>query len=260
MAQTPDQKFRKIDALNQDQDWPQILVEVARQQESEVAARNRQSALEQYEEKMRFAYPQLKALAEQLKEGMAEGRWDSVVGDDISGHFPAIMVHHWLKKAARQHDRKVSAIMFVAPKRNAGEDKRGALKNYFSGRRKRLGDRTLVVTDTIDSGETISMILEALPRDLPADVASVSVREDFVKHGSASDIIANNFYHPPSEIGMSLHGLRIVTGREKDWHNATVKRRSDYDPLLSQAARQTVINMADQIYSDLFPKVPSLAA
>src|SRR3989338_5678833 len=204
-------------------------------------------------------------LAKSLKKPIEEHRWDSMLGDDLSGRTPAVFVHRLMKRYAQESGTKVPTLMYLAPehkphwkKRKQTIKKRLVMKDYLKARQNRLGKRTLVVTEFIASGRNIRDILKAFPRKTAYDVASVAVMSYFedpntelrkLKRLPGQMLFYGGTTKKPDTL---LFKATEVLGRKKDEFKATSFRSEYFDPQRTQAARQMVVDMADEIYEQVF--------
>ena len=214
-------------------------------------------------------------LATEIKDPIEERRWDSVIGDDISGRLPSIFIHRLMKNYAQEHGLRSPTLLFVAPSneemssgsyvdRFKGYRNQQVIGKYLKDRQRRLGKRTLLVTEFIAQRRHISRIINGLPRDTAFDVASLAISSRRAKPGPGSMLYQHNgsrslgqrIYYAQigdsgaPEIYTSL--ARQAVGRVKSPWRPTSYRADGHDPRSVQRIQAMVIDMADQIYDEVF--------
>lgn len=217
------------------------------------------------------ARPNFEYLAKQLKEPIEEHYWDSVIGDDTRGRLPAIFVHHLMKRYARETGYKLPTLLFIAPmkeskfkgfkERRFRKRRERAMRQYLKRREQRIGRRALVATEYIASGGNIRQILQALPKQVNFDVASLAIGSSrtpdkyslrhHAYHRGDPQVYYSEGGSPTPEIYAA--STSNITGREKNYRQPTSLRSNFlYDPKIVHGARGFVVNMADEIYDSVF--------
>jgi len=214
-------------------------------------------------------------LANELREPIENHRWDSVIGDDISGHWVAVFVHRLMKLYAQENGLNVPTITFVAPKSNSQytgfQEKRSKRKRertmgkLLKHRQERLGHSVLVVTEYIAGGKHVKKIAKALPRGTHYDVASLAISGH--AWGQESGAVPNHPYarlesdpwvffgssnaSTPSSLYAAM--LSHTVGREKN-NSLPIAIRDDvsFRPKVVQGIRESTIQLADEIYNEVF--------
>lgn len=137
----------------------------------------------------------------ELKENIDNSLYTSVLGDDSSGRIPTLVLGRTINNIYEERKKNKIPVFFVAAggsgsKANFSEyptdylkevqkKYRGrltAVKEYLGKIKEELGERVLVVTDFIDSGETIINLARILEKqNIKFDIASISVTANFNK-------------------------------------------------------------------------------
>ena len=61
--------------------------------------------------------PAFDGLIDRLKEPLREGRWESVLGDDVSGRLPALVIGDLMARVARERGRDAPSRFFIPGRR-----------------------------------------------------------------------------------------------------------------------------------------------
>ncbi len=223
--------------------------------------------------------PQFQDMATQLQAGIEAHKWDAIIGDDVSGRLPALFVGRLMQRSAEATGTKTPNIMFAAPDKSAEEDKREALREHFAKYQDKLGDRVLIVTEFIASGDNIRQLTSTLPKGVGKDIASLRVSpyfdEDY-QHSSFPDsaiYYSDTGFEPPlyvrrpgdapPQAGEGPKLTQGVIGIAKDETHALSHRRAaghdERGNIIPQdrgrfigEARRLLYELADEVYADTF--------
>lgn len=127
------------------------------------------------------------AIMRQLAPELINGEYHLIVGDDISGRIPAVILNEAIKKVYKAHGHEAPILRFVAGGRRKRftesideelERKRHMFERVSDMRSELLRSgqsaRALIVTDTIHQGEAMKLLLEGMRRGgISADIASM---------------------------------------------------------------------------------------
>jgi hypothetical protein len=233
--------------------------------------------------------PVFEAWARQLAAPLAEGRWDSIVGEDRSGRLPALFAGKLASHYA--HDRGVPPPrrLFLAGGKVTGEvaDATGFIDNDNLDKKAPESDEwlrqkadaldarlahqdfegvqhALVVTDKVEDGGSLRRVKEALSRRrIACDLAVFETPHTLPRLEAllASDEPQDE---PPAESEIFI-GQADANGAELFYKNALkqaagVRRRAGEGkadrhlavrPELKTAARQAITELVDDIYARL---------
>lgn len=108
-----------------------------------------------------------------MKSDIDSRRWDSVLGDDVSGRIPALILWNVLRNAYAEQESAAPQAFFYAGGENI-EQRRENLKEYVKRIKSKLGKRTLIVTEFVISGKSIKTLAEILREEgVDFDVATL---------------------------------------------------------------------------------------
>lgn len=211
-----------------------------------------------FDNKLESSRPALTELALELKEGLLSEKWDSIIGDEVSGHLPTLFIHELMKRVAHDHDAKVPVRILLAAGHNGYDEQKLAAntEQFLASRKDRLGERALIVTEYIMTGKSVKRIVEAMPESTEVDIAAVGLLGRMPRVGGF--FRPTKIYH--SESGNSFYGAHEYVGRKKVEHTPFTERDPDSDPELVRHARDRVVDLADSVYDQLFVEQEALAA
>ncbi|QQS26986.1 hypothetical protein IPM44_00165 [bacterium] len=218
--------------------------------------------------------PELQSLAYQMKQGIVEGRWDSIVGDEVSARLPTLFMHRLLQRYAQEHGTRDPRVVFMAGDRDRFGSSKTAMEEYIASRREDIGQRTLLVTEYVTSGDVLYDELSMLPTDTVKDVAilrvdsngmydeqsSVAQRGGLVMVGGRMASQAQMLHN--EALGKAMSGVQkrhiqhtdevLIESEGISYQAATTQRRRDFKPEAVARARELIYAMADEIYEELF--------
>lgn len=218
-------------------------------------------------------------LVEQLADGIKAGRWSAILGDDVSGRFPALIVGNLAKRYAIEHGRKPPKQIFFAggsvpfedqPKERKDretqqKEQQQKLENYIHSQSENLGNRVLVVTEQVRSGKTLDRIMRALKKEGKMfDLSTLQARGEaadykidangarlFIgkEHAGASDPFGSEMSNRLYDLGIPLNE---AAGIKKEGTSPIAKRNSIADAELMRHAREKATKLADELYTKYF--------
>ncbi|HVF69326.1 MAG TPA: hypothetical protein VNA13_02040 [Xanthomonadales bacterium] len=122
------------------------------------------------------------------KEAILEGKWSSILGADASGRYPALIMGHLMKRVYKEKGINQPKQFFYAGGQQM-EKREELLMEYFQKIKPELGDRALIVTESIHSGKELHDTLRMFRKlGIAADVLSIN-----------SDLYVNLHKHAISE-------------------------------------------------------------
>lgn len=232
-------------------------------------------------------------LIEQLAEGIKDGRWTTILGDDVSGRLPALVIGKIITHYNKEHSLKLPNRIFFAggsinyddlsiedlptseqAKKNTQEQQQ-KLEEYIHEQLKNLNGRVLIVTEHIIGGKTLRRIGKALYKEgIDFDVASlwsskqasayksILEREDPGLFEQSQFFIGKENAGASDPFGSKVSGLLYdlgvplneAAGIKKDKTEPVVKLNKDADRDLVKLARQKVNDITDELYSENFNK------
>ena len=238
-------------------------------------------------EKLEIARPRFAELIRNMAPDIEAGRWDVIVGDDVSGRTGTLLVQRVIDRVYRDRGYPTPPTFFLALGRDLqGSSKlRQQLAEYVSQADHQF-NRALFVTDNIGEGNTIHFACGLLHNaaHLPADVAS------FVEDSSVADVCrsvsritgdtdlrtySTNWQswadRPELHGGTYLPRLRRSFGVEKYDDSPITESRRAHDIRAAHAGklavdhsipinpdvaavRHKIEEMADDIYEEVFGK------
>ena len=110
-------------------------------------------------------------ILEQMREQIDRGEYGLIIGDDASGRVPAWIFYNFLKEIYKKKGLPPPVVRYFAGSRHLSEEeielKSGEIAPYLKKslqetRNKRVGEKVLVVSDTISSGVSLTPLAQAL--------------------------------------------------------------------------------------------------
>lgn len=218
--------------------------------------------------------PELQSLAYQMKQGIIEGRWDSIVGDEVSARLPTLFMHRLMQRYAQEHGTRDPKVVFMAGDRERFGSSKSAMENYIASRQDDIGERTLLVTEYVSGGDVLYDELNMLPKGVTKDVAvlrtdtngtydeqSASVqRGGQVMVGGRASSQAQMLHN--EELGRAMSGVEkryiqhtdeaLIEVEGRSYQAPTTQRRENFQPEAVARARELIYKLADETYEELF--------
>ena len=152
----------------------------------------------------------IRRIIEKIKDRIDDGEYGLVIGDDVSGRIPALIIGNFIRKVAEQKGQEKPNIIFIPGKleqrklkdilsRIIGkptqkEELEGHIIKFGANKDKRI----LIVTDTIQSGFSFKTLIDLLKRSgYNCDVATIGIEDPLIGKKQRFD---------------NLNGANIISG------------------------------------------------
>ncbi len=186
-------------------------------------------------------------ILQQIQPELMKGAYSLIIGDDVSGRIPAIIMNEAVRKIYKAYGHPAPMLRFVAGGRRAEEETPSQERSRQLEMRDRMasmnnellrsGDapRALLVTEAIMTGDAMELVVCTLERErIKTDIAAIAFIGDQAeepvtladvqrKLKSARIIVGSD--RRPGVYGM---GKRYMQGVGKDNGSATASRFTDY--------------------------------
>ncbi len=172
-------------------------------------------------------FPPICNIVFDLKDKIKKGEYSLVIGDDASGHIPALIIYKLIKEIYKKENKDIK-ILFLAGSRGIDNSLLAKKKEKISNLLNLKIDsskKVLVVTDIVYTGETLlplKNILDNLGTDF--DLASVSVLREQALQELNGKFDNKIIYGTHGEL-QTILGNSSLSGVEKDPGNIFAKRK-----------------------------------
>lgn len=167
--------------MKSERNYPQFDKEFDRSTKEieDVLSYDNLAALSQVEHLLRIAL-------ERIRDSIDRGEYGLVIGDDASGRIPTLIVGEVLKKLYSNRGFIFPKIRFIAGSTGLGprarEEKKSRVAEFIGSIKDEFSGRVLIVTDTINSGSSVSVLKSALQENkIDSDVITLGAIKDFRK-------------------------------------------------------------------------------
>jgi hypothetical protein len=126
-------------------------------------------------ERLDKVVPELLHLTQELRDGIIDSRWDSIISDDVSARIPALIIRSVIKQYAMAHNASVPDLFFVAGGRDSVVDspdpvdhelaqghRIANMQDAMKDSRSKFGERTLLLSDVIVTEDSLMDMAEGL--------------------------------------------------------------------------------------------------
>jgi hypothetical protein len=195
-----------------------------------------------------LAFP-IQRILSQIEPELEEGAYRVVIGDDVSGRIPAIIVNEAISRIYKAYGHPAPMLRFVAGGRRTDEDgfERRDRSNDMRERTRGLNDellrngddpRALLVTEAIATGNAMHMATSALRDErIKTDIAALGFIGAEVEGGESNlEQVKARLNGARLVVGTenlpSLYGdrnLRLLQGISKERGSSTSTRLTDYE-------------------------------
>jgi len=195
-----------------------------------------------------LAFP-VQRILNQIEPELEEGAYRLIIGDDVSGRIPAIVMNEAIAKIYKAYGHPTPLLRFVAGGRRPGEhgldsrDRSDDMKERVRGLNDELlrkGDapRALLVTEAIATGNAMHMVTSTLRDErIKTDIAALGFIGADVEGGDGNlEQVKARLNGARLIVGTenlpSLYGdrnLRLLQGVSKEHGSSTSTRLTDYE-------------------------------
>lgn len=219
------------------------LAERARQAEVLAQQKVADEAIALENKDMQEAIPELevplKTIIKKIEDRIENGDYGLIIGDDASGRIPALVLGRFIQKISEYRSQRVPKIVFIPGKLweresyeeypedggrgeyydvftdeiNArGIDLMALLDEYIKKYGADKNKRILIVTEVVESGDTLAYVHLLKKLGYTIDIATLSIFSDFVNAFEDSKVKANRRIE-------NLKGAEIIDGEFKRGDN-----------------------------------------
>lgn len=133
-----------------------------------------------YIEELKHFAPSVEGLVGSMSEYIKQGRWESIVGDDVRGRATALIVGQVLGRYAREHHTPPPQRNFLATGKDLTEERWTAIKEYVAGKLENYGSRTIFVTEYIESAKTAVKVVRIFSElGITCDIAAATIADSY---------------------------------------------------------------------------------
>lgn len=164
---------------NQEKLWPEYDKEISEKIDINLfrAALRKMGIYEYIQERVIKAYGRLVLeLADKLP------RYNTIVSDDASGRIPSLVFYEIIKKEREKKGKSAPAIYFIAGGTFLAPAKKDSIFNFLDSKKMIVG-KTLLITEFVQSGESIKFLMRTL-EDVGIDFDAISISADSEKKRS----------------------------------------------------------------------------
>ena len=150
-----------------------------------------------------------------LKENI--GKYESIVSDDASGRLVSLILQKIANKIRKDNDKDQIRVLFIAGGSGI-QNRKIAINKLIENNKNKLG-RTLLVTDYIQTGESIEKFMEILnDNNINFDVAAVSVSDDpkSSHHLYSKNLLKRLYYGEFGNAGLQFYSRISFAGVYKN--------------------------------------------
>ena len=174
-------------------------------------------------------FPPLCNIVFDLKEKIKEGKYSLVIGDDASGHVPALILYKFIREIYKEKQKKIN-IVFLSGSKGLNEsdleNKKEKIKNLLKDKLN-VNEKSgvLVATDVVFTGETLVPLRDVL-NDMKVDYNISSISVLYEKDSVALEEKFDNklIYGTYGEL-QSILGNSTLSGFEKSPEDIFAKRK-----------------------------------
>ena len=201
----------------------------------------------------------IQEIIQQLMKEIDEGKYRVLVGDDASGRIPTLIMANVINALYERNGYPHPFIRFVAGStflydQEVLDEKQQKITHHMGtfNIEKKDEHRALVITDTIDSGASVRMMMNSLKESgIMADVAAVSVRVSSLKRELESEFgcrVVYGFEGLPDIYGKEFSGVKkeshnlFAEPRIKNRNNPELQQKINTARTVAKTVAQEIIN------------------
>jgi len=177
-------------------------------------------------------------------------QYDTILSDDASGRLISLILKQLIDKKRKEEEKPNSKIYFLASGQHRDEKINSLIQDFILKRKNELGN-TLLVTEFIATGGSISPLVEVLEREgINFDLATISVSRD-PSENYGKQIQRHLYYGEVGNSALNLHNVHQYSGIEKNKEIMTpypvALNKNDRDQRSVHNARQDVKMIAEEL-------------
>jgi len=104
----------------------------------------------------------IKIIIEKIRGKIEKGEYGLIIGDDVSGRIPALILGGFIKKLAKIKGVRDPELIFIPGKLENNANLKKQLQDYISKHGVNAGDNILIITEAIKSGSTLNILSRTL--------------------------------------------------------------------------------------------------
>jgi hypothetical protein len=208
----------------------------------------------------------IESLVRQLHGKFIAGEYEYIVGDDVSGRIPTLILGKIARHIAHKHGKHAPEIRFLAgsrvlstldempEKKHLADEKRLMLRDYFHELHEKSPHKTgkvLLSTDSVDKGRTVMELLEAAKdAGWHVDLATVGISIDSPYSDDIDDTKIYSGQRGVPEIFYARYQPDHAVGLDKlpgELH-AFIDPESNHDAVVR--VRQLAATLADEMIAE----------
>lgn len=181
--------------------------------------------------------------------------YDTIISDDVSGRLASLFLRQVINNKKTQLGRKAVKTYFISGGHHYNKEVYKNIEDFIVGKKASV-NKALLVTEYIETGNSINSIVEILQRqNISFDVASVSVSNFIFQPGNQAklkNLLQRLKYGTVSEAGLVFHYHKhSFAGVAKDKEKGSVHPVRTFSPYFSQETlaktREIMSLMAEEI-------------
>ncbi|MFA6593756.1 MAG: hypothetical protein WCT16_00705 [Candidatus Buchananbacteria bacterium] len=184
----------------------------------------------------------------ELKDKLAD--YDTIISDDASGRLPSLFFRKIINRQKKKSGQKGVKTFFASGGQHEDKVIMNGLREFFTKNREQLG-KVLLVTEYIDSGFSISRLIDILQRaGVDFDLAAVSLYYDVDEYKTRPQLRRHLRYGGVNNGGLYFYSY---------YGRGVVKTPSKIHPIRSGSVPQQEINNSRKNISYLADQLAVLA-
>jgi len=218
----------------------------------------------------------IQRILNQIAPELEEGAYRLIIGDDVSGRIPAIVVNEAITKIYKAYGHPAPMLRFVAGGKREKELPHMEIKRAEDMRQRVMGmneelmqkgisPRALFVTEAISTGEAMKVVSKALSTErIKTDIAALGFIGDQFEGGELKEVEAKlsgaRLVYGTKDLPSIYtdNNLRLLQGVSKEHGSSTSSRLTDhrihrddvpYIQAKVNAARVLAIKVGDEVAS-----------
>lgn len=122
----------------------------------------------------------LKIIIEKIKEEIERGEFGIIIGDDVSGRIPALILGKFIQDIAAKRSQKKPGLVFIPGKLDKDyPENKVTLNSFLVSHGFEEGKKVLIVTDTIGTGNSLHILVTMLQElNIRTEIVTIGLSED----------------------------------------------------------------------------------